>query len=689
MSSSPSHPRHAYIEEFNEDAQTTVPETRQTANSAAKRSKPDVVNSKPTRDEFSDSGYSSHTAPTLGSGDSSLESKTGSNPLRVAANTAASKRKPPGVEIKPQSRSQSPEKTLLRIKGSKRQEEEVMRSKSCRCSDCVGEARRSAAPSRSVPPSNKNTAKSPPKVKTPAPPPPPEARPPPAPMAQAVPILQPARPRPRASTSHSYQRPRPISFHGGPMPDPVYLAQQPIYIERQPQSSYPAAVPLPPPSYPPQQHSYFPPIQAAPSPQDFYMPQIPYEPPPQPRPRHRQLVSDNPSARPQSMFYGTSPVVEYGQQPIYTTVAPPARPPSRQPSYPERAPPTPTEYTIRDEDYYRMPPPPPPKVSRSSRQEQRPVVKHANTMSDDVQALRHRHSGREASTEGHVGHRNPVKKSSGERERSRRPSLARPGKTSDEKVTSTRSIERDMARMNIESNTSKQRRRVSVYGHESVRDLQGSVAAVEAYQASKGNVPAASQTPFPAGSLVRRKTHTSNSDTSSRKSGKSATSGKSRTSRNGSDVKPRSSMDRRPGSDTKSRNDNDGISMRFNAAQDVNVDLKGGVEGRTISLRPNKESEGGVELSIGSRGRTVGSRTVVSRPESREKSRKRYSYADGRGSVTEIERARTTRHVPQNIKEEDEPRVIAERITTTSRSRRRSGSRSGYSGRTVTERDWE
>ena len=165
---------------------------------------------------------------------------------------------------------------------------------------------------------------------------------------------------------------------------------------------------------------------------------------------------------------------------------------------------------------------------------------------------------------------------------------------------------------------------------------------------------------------MRKKTHTSSksSETSSRKSGKSGKSRTSKTSGEGSDLKSR-----RP-------SDNDNFSMRVDASHGVNVDLKGGMEGRRISVRQYKD-EGEMEFSIGSRGRTA----VGAGRESREKSRKRYSYRDGQ-SETEIERMRTVSRPPMKIKEEedgeDEPerRIVRERITTRTRSRRGS-SRAG------------
>jgi hypothetical protein len=228
-----------------------------------------------------------------------------------------------------------------------------------------------------------------------------------------------------------------------------------------------------------------------------------------------------------------------------------------------------------------------------------------------------------------------------------------------------------MARMTIDNN--RKQRRASVYGHESLDDLESSI---ENYQASKGTRSLNNSIPQDA-IMRRKKATTSSSSASSRhsaKSAKSAKSGKSgksgKASREGSDVKSR-----RPSTDIKSRHDNDGLAMRFNASQGINLDLKGGYEGRTINLKQSKD-EGEMELNIGSKGRTVGNRPA--RPAAEEKSRRRHSYIDGE-AVTALERSRTTSRVRDEIAEVDEPRIVQERITTTSRSRR--SSRSGYSGR--------
>lgn len=208
-----------------------------------------------------------------------------------------------------------------------------------------------------------------------------------------------------------------------------------------------------------------------------------------------------------------------------------------------------------------------------------------------------------------------------------------------------RSVERGMSRVDMVSDAAKRTRRASVYGHESINELENEV---EAYQKAKGNGRTSSHIPISPPLLLRKKTHTSSksSETSSRKSGKSGKSRTSKTSRDGSDLKSR-----RP-------SENDKFSMRFDASHGVNVDLKGGMEGRTISVRQNKD-EGEMEFSIGSRGRT----TVGAGRESQDKSRKRYTYREGQ-SETAIERTRSVSRAVTKIREKEEeedepaPRVI-------------------------------
>ena len=643
----------AYLEEYNEEAQTTLPGTRRTANITAKRSKPNDATQRTLRDEFSDSGYSSHTIATLGSTDSSLESKTGSNPLRVDTGTVAIKKKSSTDGKKPQSRRQSPEKPPLERVQSQGRKEEAAQPKQCNCTECVAKVRRSAAPVKT---SHHHTGHVKSHPKQPAPVHPPSTRPLPAQIMQDVPILP--QPRPRPPTAQSYHRARPMSFHGGPIPELVYQAPGPLYIER-PSPRYPPAPVFPPPSYPPQT-SYFSTPQPAPQQQDYFTsPLSPFEHQPRSRPQQR-WTSEHPNiVRPQSMVYPTSPIIEY---PVYPVIGPSTRPSSRQTSRRERPIALPDEHPARDEDYYKMPPPPS-RSNTKSRQETRPAMKHANTIPDTHQAHHIRRSGREESTGANVGHRNPNKQSFGEHDRSRRPSLVRPSRTSDEKVPNTHALERNLARMTVESNAAKERRRSPVYDHESLHDLEGSV---EAYQAAqRNNALHASSIDALVG---RKKANASSSSTSSRHSEKSE---KSKNSREGSDGKSR-----RTSSDVKSRHENEKIAMRFNASQGFNLDIKGDASHGTINLRQVRD-EGQMELNIGVQGKAVRGRPA--RPASEEKARRRNSsYVDGE-AVKELERARATGRAPPEVFGDYEPRTIREHITTTSRSRR--SSRSGYSGR--------
>jgi len=679
MSEAAPQPHAAYYEEFNEDAQTTVPETRQSANIAAKRSKPDALRPKAIRDELSDSGYSSHTN---GTPESSLDSKIEAAPVGGDPNAPSSTETPTRDGEAHPSRPPSPEKVTLRRTKSKSRRDEGPRRKEqgCNCAQCDAKARRSAVHLGTEGHMNEGLPHAWHRTSPPVIP-----KPPRTPLVQPVQAAPPLREhsRPRASTSHA----RPMSFHDGMMPDPVLMPQPIRLIERQPLSRHATVYPVPPPSYPPLQ-PFLPPGHRMAPPQEFFAP-MPAVYEIQPRPRPRQWMSDQRRPRPQSMSFGNPPppppFVEYAE-PIYQTIQPSPRPQERQIHRRQRPRSPPGERSTRGEDYRAMPPPPPPppRVESKSRQEQRPTMKHTTSKSGAYPSLNHRRSGHDA-IEGHSSHHGSRKPSTGTENSSRRPSLARPSRTSDEKAVSFDSIERGMGRVDIEAGSTKSHRRASVYTRERLNELEGSI---EDYQASRGSPRSPTYTPSPDDLMrVVRKTTNTSSDAGSR------ASGHSRSSRDGSDVKPRSSTDRRPSTDLKARNENDKFALRFNP-QGINVSMQGGIEGRTINLKQSKEKEGEMRLSIGSRGRAIGSRPTI-----REKSRKRYSVVEGQG-VSELEpssprsRARTVgtesrsrRHSntrPESrarpeIRGEDGPRIVGERITTTMRSRR--SSRYGYDGR--------
>ena len=666
-------PRPAYCEEFSEENQATVPETKQSANVAAKRSKPDVANSRSSRDEQIDSGYDTHSGPN-----SSLDSKVDSNPPVAPDPPNTSLERGGTIKKASQDRAPSPEQNNAKRAESKSRRDGHPRKRECYCDKCVSGAQRGAAPFDPYMSSNYVIAQ--PRQKTPAPSMP-QARRAPQPAEAIMPLREHVRPRPATN------RARPMSFHAGMMPEPMYLTQPAYVVERQP-SARQAIYPFPPPSFPPQ-----PPPPLPPPPQEYFTPMpIHYEMLPPARPRPRKIPSEQPRARPQSMYYGEPPPVFENVGPIYRTIEP-SKPLQRQLSRRGRRESlrVPDTSPKNDAQVMQPPPIPAPKIDTRPRHEQRPPIRQTAT---SAAALPHQESYR-----GSVGQdaRDPSTKHQSSRKgsvedppRSRRPSVARPSKTSEEKVVSFEELERDMSHLNTDPSPAKSRRRSSLYSHENLEDLEGSVLA---YQQSKGSVRSSGATPSRddiLSPLVRKKTNT-DSDTGSRMS---AHSRGSRGSRDGSDVKRTSTskaLDRRPSNEVSTRSENERpFALRFNP-EDTNVKMQGGIDGRAISLRKSKDGDGDMELSIESRaspesGRGRMNSSSSSRPPLREKSRKRYSYIEGRG-VQEISgpgfeasRSLSIARVQSNPQESGTaPRVIGERIVTTMRSRR--SSRYAYDGR--------
>ncbi|KAL8708502.1 MAG: hypothetical protein Q9220_006660 [cf. Caloplaca sp. 1 TL-2023] len=683
MSANQSRPHAAYIEDYNEDANTALPETRQTANIAAKRSKPEIARVKVTelgREEASDSGYSSHTAATLNSKDSSLASKAGSATLTLDTSLeslSAGKRRPLVAEKLPQNAPQSPQKPSLRRTGSKARQKETTGQGRCRCEEC--QAKTAAKAGRRKPPPQISTVREATQAK-----PQPSSSPDNAPVTKDprpaalrvttnAPTIQPAQPRPRHSGSQSYRAtPRPVSFHGGMMPQPMFYPQ---VIVARPPSSFTTQSPFPPPSYPPPTTSYFPPSyshvqppipQPAPHTQQdpYAMPPSPFSVPPQPH-LHPWPIEQHPPAQPPVTF-GAPPVIDYPHSPQYGGHLLPSQDTLRRTfSERDRERPMPLrdEYFPFDEDYYRMPPPPvpPPRASSAAPTHQRPSTRYAPPPA--TQAPLYDDYWEEDYIREEQAQRSPRRYESQDQQRSRRPSLAsrRPTVTTADRPHGVDKLEQQFARMSVEpsSAAAKQRRRMTYYGGPMPRDLEQQAEAYQAQKAATRDPATAdpSTMPLTADSLklVRRKTQTSTSDAGSR------ASGEGRASREGSDVKPRSATGRRGSSDVKTRNDNEGITMRFNAAHGVNLDFKGSAEGRTISLRQSKEGDGKIELSIGSK------------QDAREKSRRRQSYVDG-PAVRELEFSRTASRMGRTTGKTETER-IKERSVAPSRSRRSSKSR--------------
>lgn len=720
MSSSSSHPRAAYIEDYNEEAHAIVPETRQSANIAAKRSRPDITKAKVAqsgREDASDSGYSSHTVPISGGGESLLEltadrktepkqgskaeSRAANPPLRLDTSIAMSKRKSEHAGKSSAITPKTAQKPTLRRTDSKARDGKGVRQKDCSCVECMTKSRHSATPQEGSKRINYyDTAQ---RQKPEAPVPPPPSKPPPPKPVKEAPIVQPAQSRPRVTTTQSHRTARPVSFHG----EPLYV--QPIYIEQRPTSTFPTSLPFQPPSYPPPKPSYMPsnfqpiPQRPEPPPQRAFT----YEPHPQlpARPQPRQWTSEQLPPPLQPLIYNRSPIVDYPPQlhfPPPSVSLSQSLPPRLMAQYPANLP---EEIYPFDEDYYLMPPPPPPppRLNVNSAKSYRPPIRHAVTSAAHPTLHHDRRSIRIADIAPEfLDQRSPRKTSPEKQERSRRPSApSRPVHAS----TAERTLPYyPPPRVRVESSnsaataTAKQRRRASYYGHETPHDLE---RVAEAYQASKTGhlAPSPLLQDFPSDSLklVRKKTHHGGSS-----------DGGSRVSGDGSEVKPRSSTERR--SEIKTRaltapggNEHDGFTMRFNAG--VSVDVKGdGVEGRTISLRPSAETEGGMELSIGGRGRGgsggIGGRDKSRRPGSYLDGGRELEYArsvgregeGGRDQERERERGREREREKEREKEkernrEKETEKEREREREKERERRfgasrsRRSSRSGYSGR--------
>ena len=702
----PQQPRPAYCEEFSEETQAALSDTRQSASVTARHTA-NVTKSRSGRDEQSDSGYSSHThsAPN-----SSLDSRIETNltiPPPIAPEPSSAATVKPSIEIanattKPRSRAHSPEKNLLRRTGSKSRKDGSSRRKECACEKCLSDPRRSAIP---VQPSWVASKSRPPG------PSPLQPRQPPAIIEPFVAPRGHMRPQPAAS------RARPMSYHAGTMPEPMYLSQPHFLVERQPTVRQ-AAYPFPPPQmFPPPEAFAEPmyPLQPAaplPQPQDYFPPAsmtpMTYEIIPQPRPRPRRLTSEQTRARPQSMYYGNPPpIYEYGE-PIYKTVEP-KQPIQRQLSRRGRRESLRSSQPSPKDDQELMPPPPvpkPPKLETRSRTESRPAPRQAYSAADvfPSQSSQLRAGGEQTLGGSPLRPRESRKSSAEEASRSRRPSLARAPKYSEEKAVTFDDIEREMGRTGIDGSPAKSRRRSSVYGHESLEDAEGSI---EAYQQAVRS-PAAltpSREEVIARLMKEKRTttlqHPNSEDGGSRLSAHSRGSRGSRNSRDGSEHVRKSSitdskaLQRRPANDVGSvrstENKEAPFALRFKP-KDTNVTMAGSIDGRAISLRNSKDVEGDLELSIESyaayenqRGRKASISSSSSRPPPRQQSHKRYSYIEGQG-VQEItspgyERRESTSmaRVSSQRSDEQAPRIVGERIVTTVRSRR--SSRYGYDRR--------
>ena len=674
MSSSSSQTRAAYFEDYNEDANTTIPETRQTANIAAKRSKPDIAKLKGAQggpDDASESGNSTAASPPGESEQPSQEPEMANPPaLKIDTSAKAPKSKERSSKGKTPGTPKKAPKIALRRTESKGQDGQPSGNKKCDCEECQPSKAKQPAMQRKSTRQSEGHVIPPPLLRTKT-----EAPTPPSPLKSSgpqpiqIPIVQPAQVRPRPTTTQTYRAARPVSFHAGTMPA-EFLYMRPLYVERPPGSAVIPGLPYPQPSFTPPKQWYFPPsLPTMPPPRREIPPMspFPYERRPQPmplvngRPHLGHWVPEQPQYHRQPMPYGTSPIVEESGQFIYpgTNLNPQPSPRRSFNLQRERPPPVHEEPFLCDEDYF---PTIPPSRPVETLQQYRPSIRHAATTSALHPVLHHARGRRgEEIPAGPHRERSPRKASPEKREHASRPSLAsRASGSSGHERSSMHVADRNMARMRPESGAAaKQNRRASYYGHESHKDLERVVEAYQALTVADAG-PRRPELTVDTLKLIRKKTQDSETNSRNSREGKR--------SREGSDVKPRSSTDRRGGSDVKSRTDTEGFTMRF--PQGVNIDLKGGgVEGRTISLRQSGEGEGGMELSIGGRGRNPASKNETS-----DRSRKRSSYIED-GGAREMEYSRSLSQVAQPDKDV-ENLVERERKVAGSRSRR--SSRIGY-----------
>ena len=678
----------AYFEDYNEDADTTVPGTRQTANVAAKRSKPEIPKLKIAgqgRDEASDSGYSSQTPATVGSGSSISHSfNTSASQLKEHNLRPAEKAMSPGPE---KVKAKSPKKTSFFPTMSRSKKCENLRG-ICDCKQHAAKMRLSGQPVEAKPAkpvlSHQHASSQKPQPPQPRPPLQSATKTPATARLQEIPILQPAQARPRLQTSQSQRAPRPASFHAATTyAQPIYIQRptQPIYSNIPPyqSTSYPAAfLPTPGPNVPQQSVLY-------PSPQN-------YNPPPQP---HIAQWTEPYVSRPRrASLYSTSPVIEYPPPPQHyypsiPTYPPPQplsyRPPPQWATNPSPVSPPDEGYYIgsRDEDYYRMPPPPVPQPNR-------PPMQKAATVATAPPTLHYpRTDYRGVDDASHS--RSPRKQSLDESRPPSRPIMVkRP--TAPPTLSVANGKHNAIAAVPTDTYAAPRRRTrpSSFYNHEVPRELEeAEVRASEAYQAAQAENDGVLRAEGPrvedVNQVLRRraKTHASGGSEAgsrtSRRSGSSEGKKAKSSSRIGTDRNHRES-------DARSRKGDDadeGLTMKFNANQTVKLDFKGDSGGgRTIELRQSRDGEGEMELCIGGKGRkeknarySIVASGKGSKPN-RESLYDREQHGESRIGREEKQK-REERHRPE-LRETNERKYVdderSRKLRPTSRTRRSSQS---------------
>lgn len=602
---SPRVPHAAFCEEFDEDANVILPETRRVANVAAKRSKTELRPAEGGTDGASDSGYSSRTAATVNSAQSGPSGRRSPPPLKVNTTLRSidlekireirSSRKEKGKERqeRPAMPGKMPVETLrssTRVaphqrspSKPKRRDSVSVRHHHTGCWECEQGIYHPSTPIDPRPLDYGYYVSQAPSVHDfPPPPPSPQSARYPPPYAPEIQIAQRGR---RGSRSTSYHlNSRPLSYHGSMTPDTtmMYAGSMTQYEHGPPPSAsaYTNTPTFPQPPYHQQQLQYYSRPES--------IPPSPYERQHDPFDSH---VRESTKSRRRSSIYGP-PVVNYAPStPDYDDGEPLERKSSRD----QRS----SRYSQtfdRDEDYYLMPPPPlkqqkpPPQVIQK-----RPDVPRKAAATGSTGARRGSQTWDMSELEDSLPDR-PVRKPMRATIVPERSQSVRDARRSTSYQDSARP-----SRIAIEDS---RRRHTSVYdydGPDRTQDLEEKQRDAEEYQAARTGKPV----PLTADALFKAKNaaHRPGSDSGSQKS--------------------RSNSSR--GSDARTR-DGSGIGSKADEEHNITMNVNGinlsfsqeAVGGKRINLRTGET--GAVELNIEGK-----------RPKKYITSRSDYTSASGSG----------------------------------------------------------
>lgn len=638
----------AYVEDCNE-YDNAIPGTRQTANIAAKRSKPDIGGklTKPDdllpstdiqqRDDAASVKQPYQMAASAGTWDPPATGpKTRSVSIMDKLRTTRHRMSAAGGKSK--STTSSPERSAVRghLSSSQTKEKPPL---------SFFEGRDGAARIRldrpSAPPapegrlrSRQTATPSPQKVLIP--------------VTDEGPTLVSVQPRTRVL--HQQGRSdsiRPVSYHAGTMSGTVYMHPQPGYHEARAQPIFITAQPTNPAQYPfvMQPTAPFGPAPVSPARQTAYPFPTHFGTYPGPAATNQWPSPSYPATSRRTSIHQEPPIVDYPLPPLHRVYSVPTNYPYAPPSPLSRqllshgtgrssplAPPV--ETVFFDDDALLMPPPRRP--STSQRQPQRPHLARTSASASAAHPSLHpRRVEREISE--------PVsslsKRSVDEPRPGSRSSIGtrQPAATLNSGGSrNSREILRHDGPTIVPAATLRHRHRpVSAY------DTDRQAAQAEAYiSARSGGFHSAPPTADMINQdLIRRRAKTN-------ASASSETGSRAGSSRDGSDARrpksSRTSIDKHRGGSAvektrKEEPNSNEITIRLNTGSGVQVDLKGdSVEGRTIGVRQSRD--GGMDLSFGSKAQ--------SRPReglTREAHNRRYSILDGNQGMKEITPAEPSR----------------------------------------------